>query len=117
MHYTTLDFYHRSAEAVNHGWDLGRHWSKHPLNPLSYTPLGRFAEAFFESGERLTRRYEKPKFGLDRVRIDGGGCVCRHGRDRGPRRPAGSIAIVLALGALSRAARRRPSGSRAPGPS
>jgi poly(3-hydroxybutyrate) depolymerase len=71
VHYTTLDFYHRSAEAVNHGWDLGRHWSKHPLNPLSYTHVGKFAEAFFESGERLTRRYEKPKFGLDRVKIDG----------------------------------------------
>lgn len=70
MRYTTLDLYTRSAEAVGRTWEFGRHWSKHPINPISYTPIGRFQEAFFESGERLTRRYHKPSFGLDKVRID-----------------------------------------------
>src|SRR6185436_14594858 len=42
-----------------------------PLNPLTYTPLGRGAVAMSEVFERATRRYSKPDFGLARTRVGG----------------------------------------------
>jgi poly(3-hydroxybutyrate) depolymerase len=42
-----------------------------PLNPLTYTPIGRSAVAMSEVFERATRRYSKPDFGLPRTRVDG----------------------------------------------
>jgi poly(3-hydroxybutyrate) depolymerase len=44
---------------------------RNPLNPLSGTPIGKNIAAGAELFERLTRRYGKPVFGLDRVAIDG----------------------------------------------
>ncbi len=46
-------------------------WFNNPVNPLAYTPMGRKMAASAELFERLTRRYGKPTFGLDRVEIDG----------------------------------------------
>lgn len=51
--------------------DATRLLFKHPLNPWSYTPLGRNAAASAELFERMTRRYGKPVFGLDSTTIDG----------------------------------------------
>ena len=42
-----------------------------PLNPLTYTPIGRSAIAVSEVFERATRRYSKPDFGIARTRVDG----------------------------------------------
>jgi len=42
-----------------------------PLNPLTYTPMGRSAVAMSVVFERATRRYSKPDFGLARTRVDG----------------------------------------------
>ncbi len=44
---------------------------RHPLNPLSYTQLGRTLAANAELFERVTRRFGKPEFGLPETRIDG----------------------------------------------
>ncbi len=44
---------------------------RNPLNPMSHTALGRNLAASAELFERLTRRYGKPIFGLDRARVDG----------------------------------------------
>ncbi|MGC4024144.1 MAG: polyhydroxyalkanoate depolymerase [Mesorhizobium sp.] len=41
-----------------------------PLNPWSHTPMGRMIAASAELFERTTRRYGKPAFGLDSVKID-----------------------------------------------
>lgn len=46
-------------------------WS-HPAFPMSATPLGRAVASGSELLERLTRRYPKPPFGLETVRIIGG---------------------------------------------
>ena len=56
------------ARAVS---DATRLMFKHPLNPWSYTPLGRNAAASAELFERVTRRYGKPIFGLDSTTIEG----------------------------------------------
>jgi len=45
-----------------------------PLNPMSHTSVGRNAVAACEVFERTTRRYAKPKFGLDSCTVDGTHC-------------------------------------------
>ena len=42
-----------------------------PFNPLGYTSLGRTIAANAEMIERLTRRFDKPAFGLDTTTING----------------------------------------------
>jgi poly(3-hydroxybutyrate) depolymerase len=44
---------------------------RNPLNPASYTPLGRGAAAVLELFERSTRRYRKPAWAIDSVEADG----------------------------------------------
>jgi poly(3-hydroxybutyrate) depolymerase len=56
------------ARAVS---DATRFVFRNPLNPLSTTPFGKNVAAGAELFERLTRRYGKPVFGLDRVVVDG----------------------------------------------
>ncbi|SFK01307.1 polyhydroxyalkanoate depolymerase [Methylocapsa palsarum] len=46
-------------------------WLKSPANPLSYTPVGRNLAASGEVFERMTRRYPKPRFGLNKTLIEG----------------------------------------------
>ena len=41
-----------------------------PTNPFSYTPAGNYLRAMVEVSERLTRKYEKPEFGIDEIEID-----------------------------------------------
>ena len=56
------------ARAVS---DATRLIFKNPLNPWTYTPLGRNAAASAEIFERVTRRYGKPIFGLNSTMVDG----------------------------------------------
>jgi poly(3-hydroxybutyrate) depolymerase len=51
--------------------DATRLMLRNPMNPLTHTAWGRSMAASAELFERLTRRYGKPAFGLDVVRIDG----------------------------------------------
>jgi poly(3-hydroxybutyrate) depolymerase len=44
---------------------------RNPFNPLSSTPLGKNIAAGAELFERMTRRYGKPVFGLDRIEVGG----------------------------------------------
>src|SRR5438132_8538239 len=41
----------------------------HPDSPLSYLPGSRNVAAAFDLMTRLTQRYERPEFGIDRVRV------------------------------------------------
>ena len=50
--------------------DVTRILYTNPLNPLSHTPFGKMIAASAELFERTTRRYGKPAFGLDTVKID-----------------------------------------------
>ncbi|MEL7029038.1 MAG: polyhydroxyalkanoate depolymerase [Pseudomonadota bacterium] len=49
---------------------LGGRLAKSPINPLSYTLPGRQAAAAFDVLEATTRRYGKPEWGLDTVKIN-----------------------------------------------
>ncbi len=44
---------------------------RHPLNPFGQTLPGRTAAAGLDLVEQLTRRYDKPEFGLKETRVDG----------------------------------------------
>jgi poly(3-hydroxybutyrate) depolymerase len=44
---------------------------RNPLNPASYTALGRSAAAALELFERTTRRYRKPVWGIDQTEVKG----------------------------------------------
>jgi poly(3-hydroxybutyrate) depolymerase len=56
------------ARAVS---DFTRITFKHPINPLSYTAVGRNLAASAELFERMTRRYGKPAFGIDKTTVNG----------------------------------------------
>jgi poly(3-hydroxybutyrate) depolymerase len=56
------------ARAVS---DIARLTFKNPVNPLTYTPVGRGIAASAELFERVTRRYGKPAFGIDTVFVNG----------------------------------------------
>jgi poly(3-hydroxybutyrate) depolymerase len=51
--------------------DFTRLTFKNPANPLAYTPLGKNLAASAELFERMTRRYGKPAFGLDKTFVNG----------------------------------------------
>lgn len=51
--------------------DMTRHSLDNPANPLAYSPYARSVAAGCEMFERVTRRYGKPEFGIDRILIDG----------------------------------------------
>ena len=51
--------------------DAAHFMFRNPLNPLSTTAFGRNIAASAELFERMTRRYGKPIFGLNRVVVDG----------------------------------------------
>ena len=56
------------ARAVS---DAAHFMFRNPLNPLSTTAFGRNVAASAELFERMTRRYGKPVFGLNRIAVDG----------------------------------------------
>ncbi len=56
------------ARAVS---DMTRLALRNPINPLTHTTFGRNVAAGAELFERMTRRYGKPAFGLNRTVIDG----------------------------------------------
>ncbi len=43
----------------------------HPFSPLAYTPGAKRVAASADLMQRLTKRYEKPAFGIDRTIVDG----------------------------------------------
>ena len=51
--------------------DVARTWLESPMNPVSYTHAGRNLAATAKIFERLTRRYDKPVFGLASASVDG----------------------------------------------
>ncbi len=53
------------------GADACRLLFRNPFNPASYTPVGRGAAAALELFERTTRRYRKPRWGIDTTSVDG----------------------------------------------
>ena len=51
--------------------NAAKHMFNNPMNPLSYTGVGRQMAAAGELVERITQSYGKPEFGLKYTNIDG----------------------------------------------
>ena len=51
--------------------DVARSWLESPINPFSYTAAGRNLAASASVFERLTRRYDKPAFGINTTAFKG----------------------------------------------
>ncbi len=69
--YTLHEMQHAMMAPVSMMAHSTKHWLNSPLNPLSYTPLGRQLAAGSELLERMTKRYGKPVFGLTETMVDG----------------------------------------------
>jgi len=64
--------WHRAAlSPLNTVAGVTRAALQNPLMPASYTHMGRAIAAGAELMERVTRRYEKPEFGLNQTIVDG----------------------------------------------
>lgn len=71
MLYHVYELQHAFLTPVRIWADHTMHALRHPWNPLSYTPVGRFVAAACDQFEHVTRRYGKPKFNLQNTEIDG----------------------------------------------
>jgi len=69
MLYTLYEIQHLAAAPMRMMADQGQYLFRSPYNPVSYTPFGRVASAACDVIEHATRRYGKPKFDLESVRI------------------------------------------------
>ena len=68
--YQLYEFAHLAVAPARAMADATRLMFKNPVNPWAHTPVGRNIAASAELFERLTRRYGKPDFGLNTVKID-----------------------------------------------
>jgi len=69
--YHLYDLHHAMLTPLRLQAEVARTVFQSPLNPLSYTQIGRNVSAGAEVFERTTRRFGKPEFGLDETEIDG----------------------------------------------
>lgn len=51
--------------------DAGRIFFRNPMNPLAFTSSGKAMAAGFDVFERMTRRYDKPEFGISSIEMEG----------------------------------------------
>ncbi len=71
MLYYAHEWFHAAVRPFRTAAAAHRNFLLSPLNPLSYTLGGKAVAAAHEVFDDLTKRYEKPAFGLDQTTIDG----------------------------------------------
>ncbi len=71
MFYELYEINHAAIQPFRACSDTLKLLYSNPLNPLAHTPWGRSVAAMAELFERTTRRYGKPRFGLDSTMVDG----------------------------------------------
>ncbi|MCB1563659.1 MAG: polyhydroxyalkanoate depolymerase [Alphaproteobacteria bacterium] len=71
MLYQLYELQHAMLTPLRFQAELTRTACQNPWNPLSYTQMGRTLGAGAELIERATRRFGRPEFGLDEIKIDG----------------------------------------------
>ncbi|HWK15761.1 MAG TPA: polyhydroxyalkanoate depolymerase [Rhizobiaceae bacterium] len=70
MYYQLYELNHAALQPARAYADAMRLFYSNPLNPFAQTAWGRSLAGMAELFERTTRRYGKPSFGLDEVKID-----------------------------------------------
>ena len=71
MFYHLYELNHAAITPFRIASQINKIFLDHPVNPFSYTLLGKSLSAGCEIFENLTRRYDKPAFGIDSVTIKG----------------------------------------------
>jgi len=71
MYYQFYEMSHAAVAPFRAVADMTRLLYSNPINPIAHTDLGKQVAASAELFERLTRRYGKPEFGIERVLVDG----------------------------------------------
>jgi len=71
MLYYLYELNHAAMAPARVAADMSRMALKNPLNPFRTTSMGKGVAAALDVFERVTRRYGKPEFGIDAVKIDG----------------------------------------------
>src|SRR3546814_4390115 len=71
MLYHLYELQHAAVAPARFFADHGQHLLRNPFNPVAYTMPGRIMAAGLDLFEQTTRRYGKPKFGLERTVVDG----------------------------------------------
>ena len=69
--YQMYEMSHAALAPARAMFDASRLVFGNVFNPFAHTPFGRNMAAGAELFERMTRRYAKPRFGLERTSIDG----------------------------------------------
>jgi poly(3-hydroxybutyrate) depolymerase len=70
MLYSLLEMQRAALMPWRYTINLQRAMLTHPFNPISYTPLGKSMAAAADVFEAVTRRYGKPEWGIDAVKIN-----------------------------------------------
>ncbi|WP_265516161.1 polyhydroxyalkanoate depolymerase [Nitratireductor luteus] len=71
MYYQLYEFHHAAIQPARAYADAIRLFYSNPFNPAASTAWGRSIAATAEMFERTTRRYAKPKFGIEETTVDG----------------------------------------------
>jgi len=71
MFYQLYEMNHAAMAPFRAAAEMTRLAYRNPLNPLSYTAVGRSVAAGLEVFERVTRRYGKPAFNLPETTVNG----------------------------------------------
>ncbi|NWG46832.1 MAG: polyhydroxyalkanoate depolymerase [Alphaproteobacteria bacterium] len=71
MLYHVYELNHAVIAPLRAAADVGKYVFRNPYNPISYTGMGRSVAAALDVFSSATRRYGKPRFGLDEVKISG----------------------------------------------
>lgn len=71
MLYSLYEFQQAAYLPFHYMADQGQQFFRNPLNPASYTPLGRVSAAACDLCAHTTKRYGKPQFGLVSTSIKG----------------------------------------------
>lgn len=71
LFYQLYEINHAAMTPVRAAADATKFYFENPMNPLSYTQLGKTMAASCEVLERVTRRYGKPEFDLPTTQVNG----------------------------------------------
>ena len=71
MYYQFYEMSHAALAPWRAVADMNRLYFSNPINPVSHTSIGKQIAASAELFERMTRRYGKPEFGIDRTLVGG----------------------------------------------
>jgi len=71
MFYQLFEMSHAAMAPMRAAADATKLFYSNPMNPVTHTPAGKQMAAACEMFERSTRRYGKPKFGIEETVVEG----------------------------------------------